>query len=64
MTFLIQQNQINQGKTRYVKGAKVNCYKCSFFTRIVKEWNDLPKYIVEAETFNLFRSRLKSYMSI
>ena len=32
-----------------VKNARVNPHKYSFFIRIVKEWNNLPQYVVEAE---------------
>ena len=44
----------------------VNCYIIStrFFIGIVKEWKDLPKNIVEAETFNLFNLRLRLHMNL
>ena len=29
--------------------------------RIVKEWNNLPQYVVEAESFKLFKAGLKSF---
>ena len=48
----------------YVKPARLNCYKNSFFIRIVKHWNSLPRDIVEAESLQLFKSKLKSHMNI
>ena len=48
----------------YVKLAKLNCYKHSFFVRIVKLWNELPRDIVEADNFQLFKSKLKLYLNI
>ena len=48
----------------YVKPARLNCYKNSFFIRIVKHWNSLPRDIVEAESLQLFKSKLKLYMNI
>jgi len=35
----------------FVKNAKVNPYNYSFFVRIVKDWNNLPLHVVEAESF-------------
>ena len=48
----------------YVKPARLNCYKNSFFIRIFKRWNSLPRDIVEAESLQLFKSKLKSHMNI
>ena len=48
----------------YVKQARLNCYKHSFFVRIVKLWNELPGDIVEADSFQLFKSKLKLYLNI
>ena len=42
----------------------LNCYKNSFFIRIVKLWNELPGDIVEADSFQHFKSKLKSYLNI
>ena len=36
-----------------------NCFKYSFFIRVVNDWNSLSKDIVEAGTLELFKSRLK-----
>ena len=48
----------------FVKSAKVNPYKYSFFVRIVKDWNNLPLHVVEAESFNIFKTRLKSFLNL
>ena len=48
----------------FVKSTKVNPYKYSFFVRIVKDWNNLPLHVVEAESFNIFKTRLKSFLNL
>lgn len=48
----------------YVKPARLNCYKHSFFIRIVKLWNELPRNIVEADNLQHFKSQLKLYLNI
>ena len=35
--------------TNFVNPERVNCYKHSFFIRIIRIWNDLPGDLVEAE---------------
>ena len=47
-----------------MKSAKVNPYKYSFFVRIVKDWNNLPRHVVEAESFKIFKTRLKSFLNL
>ena len=47
-----------------VKPARLNCYKHSFFVGPVKLWNELPGDIVEADTFQHFKSKLKMYLNI
>ena len=47
-----------------VKSAKVNPYKYSFFVRVVKDWNNLPLHVVEAESFKIFKTRLKSFLNL
>ena len=44
----------------YVKSARLDCYKYSFFIRIVSKWNDLPRDIVEAESLHHFKNRASS----
>ena len=41
-----------------------NCYKYSFFVRIVKEWNNLPEWVVEAGNLECFRRSLGSFLNI
>ena len=48
----------------YGKSARLNCYKHSFFTRIVKLRNDLPRDKVEANSLLLFQSKLKFYLNV
>ena len=58
------RTRANHDYKLYVKIAIVNCYKFSFFVRIVNMWNNLPKDIVHAGSLTLFRNRLKIYMNI
>ena len=53
------RTRANHDYKLYVKIAIVNCYKFSFFVRIVNMWNNLPKDIVHAGSLTLFRNRLK-----
>ena len=46
----------------YVKSARLDCYKYSFFIRIVSKWNDLPRDIVEAESPHHFKNKLHHYL--
>ena len=48
----------------YVKSARLDCYKYSFFIRIVSKWNDLPRDIVEAESLHYFKNKLHHYLLI
>ena len=48
----------------FVKSVKLNLYKYSFFVRIVKDWNNLPLHVVEAESFKTFKTRLKSFLNL
>ena len=41
-----------------------NCYKYSFFVKIIREWNDLPANVVEIGNLRRFKIALKSYMRI
>ena len=53
------RTRANHDYKLYLRRAVCNCYKCSFFVRIVGKWNDLPGHIVHAESLSVFRSRLK-----
>ena len=47
-----------------VKSANCNCYKYSFFVKIIREWNDLPANVVEIGNLRRFKIALKSYMRV
>ena len=49
-----------------VKSTKVNPYKYSFFVCTVKDWNNLhvPLHVVDAESFKIFKTRLKSFLNL
>ena len=44
-------------------GSKSNTYRCSFFIKTVKEWNELPDELIEQETLESFKSALANYFS-
>lgn len=46
----------------YVKSARLNCYRYSFFIRIVPTWNDRPRDIVQAESLYHFKNKLHHYL--
>ena len=46
----------------YVKSARLDRYKYSFFIRIVPKWYGLPRDIVEAESLHYFKNRLHHYL--
>ena len=58
------QTRTNHSFKLFVKSAKINPYKYSFFVRLVKDWNNLPRHVVEAESFKLFKTRLKSFLNL
>ena len=49
---------------KLLKSSKINCFKHSFFIRVISDWNSLSKDIVEAATLELFKSRLKSFLKL
>ena len=58
------RTRANHDYKLYLRRAVCNCYKYSFFIRIVSKWNDLPGYVVHAESLSVFKSRLKMYLNI
>ena len=49
------------------KLAKLNCYKYSFFVKIIKFWNDLPGNVInfhDSPNINKFELRLKNHMNV
>ena len=59
------RTRANHDYNLYVKVAILNCYKYSFFVRIVNAWNNLPKDVVNAEfILSIFdHATLKNYIS-
>ena len=58
------RTRANHDYKLYQRRTVCNCYKYSSFIRIVRKWNDLPGYIVHAESLPVFKSRLKIYLNI
>ena len=58
------RTRANHDYKLYVKFAILNCYKYSFFVRIVNAWNNLPKDAVHPGSPTLFRNRLRIYKNI
>ena len=58
------KTRVNHKYTLYTKLPRLDCYKHSFFVRIIKLWNDLPHYVAEAENFTKFKYQLKNYMNM
>ena len=54
----------NHKYSLYTKLSRINCYKHSFFVRIVSAWNSLPKYVVEAGSLAVFKKELKKHINI
>ena len=49
------------------KLAKLNCYKYSFFVKIIKFWNDLPSNVINCQdspNISEFKLRLKNHMNV
>ena len=42
----------------------IDCYKFSFFPRMVPEWNALPSYIVNEQTLNSLKKSLYQYCNL
>ena len=60
----LSSTRSNHSFKLYVKPARVNCYKHSFFIRIIKLWNNLPKKTVEVENIGAFKKSLKLHLNI
>ena len=58
----VKSTRANHSYKRYVNPARVNCYKHSFFIRIIRIWNDLPGDLVEADSLQLFKSKLQRHL--
>ena len=62
--FASKRTRSNHNYKLQVKSANCNCYKYSFFVKIIREWNDLPANVVEIGNLRRFKIALKSYMPI
>ena len=60
----VHSTRANHSYKLFLKSSKINCFKQSFFIRVVSDWNSLSKVIVEAGTLELFKSRLKSFLKL
>ena len=40
--------------------AKTDSYKNSYFPRTIREWNSLDSYIVDSDTTDIFKDRIKA----
>ena len=55
----------NHQYTIQTKSARVNCFKYSFFVRIIKPWNNLPNHLFEGViSVKGFKSRLRTFINI
>ena len=63
-TLAIEGLEKNDGVISYLKPAKCNPYKYSFSIRIVRHWNSLPGFVVEAGSLSRFKSALKRFLNI
>ena len=57
-------NRANHDYKLYLRRVVCNCYKYSFFIRVVRKWNDLPGYIVHAKSVSVCKTRLTIYLNI
>ena len=56
--------RVNHQHKIQLKSARVNCFKYSFFVRVVEHWNDLPNHLFnEGHNINNFKKNLKKHMN-
>ena len=60
----VRSTRANHSYKLYFKSSRINCFKNSFFIRVVSDWNNLPKHVVEAETLELFKLKLKIFLKL
>ena len=58
------RTRANHKYALYTKLPRIDCYKHSFFVRIVKEWNALPSQVVEVDNVSKFKCLLRSHMNL
>jgi hypothetical protein len=54
----------NHAYTLYPKRPRINCFKHSFFVRIISLWNNLPRSVVEVYNIKNFKNNLKLHMKL
>lgn len=60
----LNKTRANHKFSLYTKLSKINCYKNSFFVRIIKLWNSLPSKVVEAINFKSFKGQLRLHLNL
>ena len=60
--FASKRTRSNHNYKLQVKSANCNCYKYSFFVKIIREWNDLPANVVEIGNLRRFKTALNAYL--
>ena len=60
----VHSTRANHSYKLYFKSLRINCFKNYFFNRVVSDWNNLPKHVVEAGTLELFKLRLKIFLKL
>lgn len=60
----IKKTRANHKYTLYTKLPRINCYKHSFFVRIINQWNTLPSNVVEVDNLRKFKSQLMLHMDL
>ena len=56
--FASKRTRSNHNYKLQVKSANCNCYKYSFFVKIIREWNDLPANVFEIGNLRRFKKLL------
>ena len=51
----LKRTRSNHNYKLKFKASNCNCFKYSFFVRIVKEWNDLPEWVFGAGNLGIFK---------
>ena len=61
----VKQLLANHQYKIHTKSARVNCFKYSFFERIIRPWNNLPNHVFERGiSVKGFKSHLKTLINI
>ena len=64
LEFASKRTWSNHNYKLQVKSVNCNCYKYSFFVKIIREWNDLHANVVEIGNLRRFKIAITSYMCI